>query len=268
MPVAFLAALLGTMPGEGTTGQPRTATSGGIQKHPVSERAAERGPPDTARATYGMVVAAEPLAAQAGVEILQQGGNAVDAAVAVAFALAVTHPEAGNLGGGGFMLIRMADGSAVMVDYRETAPAAARWDMYLNAQGHLLPGSSTTGWRSAGVPGTVAGLELALRTRGTLSLKQVLAPAIRLAQQGFPVSEQLADSLRQAAHRLSRDPESRRLFLRNGRYYQPGELLVQKDLARTLKKIAQKGAREFYEGSLAQHFVREAKKKRRALYPR
>ncbi|MFQ5662396.1 MAG: gamma-glutamyltransferase [Terriglobia bacterium] len=241
--MVLLAALLGATTRGGAT--PLSATT---------------GQPDTARATQAMVVAAEPSAAQAGLEILRQGGNAVDAAVAVAFALAVTHPAAGNLGGGGFMLIRMGDGSAAMVDYRETAPAAARADMYLDAEGNLAPGATTEGWRAAGVPGTVAGMELALRSYGTMSLNQVLAPAIRLAEKGFPVSQRLAASLRKAADRLRRNPESRRLFLRNGRYYQAGDCLVQKDLARTLKRIAKKGARDFYQGSLARRFVRESKK--------
>lgn len=222
--------------------------------------AAEVAQPDTARGTSGMVAAAEPFAAEAGLEILRQGGNAVDAAVAVAFALAVTHPTAGNIGGGGFMLIRLADGTAVMVDYRETAPAAATWDMFLDEQGKLIPGSSTKGWRSAAVPGTVAGLELALKTHGTMSLKQVMAPAIRLAEEGFPVSERLAESLRQRAAPLSHDAESRRIFLREHDYYQPGELFVQKELARTLKKIAKKGAKEFYQGSLARRLAAESKR--------
>jgi gamma-glutamyltranspeptidase/glutathione hydrolase len=215
--------------------------------------------PETARGAKGMVVAIEPFAAEAGLEILRQGGNAIDAAVAVGFALAVTHPEAGNLGGGGFMLIRQAEGTAAMVDFRETAPAAARWDMFLDAQGNLVPDSSTRGWRSACVPGTVAGLELALRTYGTLPLAKVTVPAIRLAEKGFPVSERLARSLREAAPLLSHDPESRRIFLRNGHYYEAGELLVQKDLARTLKRIARKGAQEFYQGSLAGRLVQESK---------
>ena len=218
------------------------------------------GTPDVARGTKGMVVAAEPFAAEAGIEILRQGGNAVDAAVAVAFALAVTHPSAGNLGGGGFMLIRRADGRAVLVDYRETAPAAARPDMYLDDKGELIPKRSTEGWQAAGVPGTVAGLELALRVHGTMSLHQVLEPAIRLADKGFPVSERLARSLQRNADRLGRDPESRKIFLRHGRPYRPGEVLKQKDLARTLKRIAASGAREFYEGWLARRFVKESKK--------
>jgi gamma-glutamyltranspeptidase/glutathione hydrolase len=222
--------------------------------------AAGPGQPDTARGAKGMVAAEEPFAAEAGLEILRQGGNAVDAAVAVAFALAATHPAAGNLGGGGFMLIRMADGTAVMVDFRETAPAAATWDMFLDDEGKLIPGSSTQGWRSAAVPGSVAGLALALETHGTMSLPQVMGPAIRLAEKGFPVSERLAQSLRDAVTKLSHDPESRRLFVRNARYYQPGERMVQKDLARTLKKIADKGPQEFYKGSIARRLVLESER--------
>lgn len=232
-----------------------SATGAAAQTVPVTAA----GQPDTARGMQGMVAADEPFAAEAGLEILRQGGNAVDAAVAVAFALAVTHPEAGNLGGGGFLLLRMADGTSVMVDFREMAPGAARWDMFLDAEGKLIPKSSTTGWRSAGVPGSVAGLELALRTHGTMSLAQVLEPAIRLAKKGFPVSEQLAEAFREEAPRLSHDAESRRIFLRNGRSFKPGDRLVQKDLARTLQQIARKGATEFYRGALAHRLARESK---------
>ncbi|MDA2912597.1 gamma-glutamyltransferase [Acidobacteriia bacterium AH_259_A11_L15] len=216
--------------------------------------------PETARAQQGMVVADELFAAEAGIEILRQGGNAVDAAVAVAFALAVTHPAAGNLGGGGFMLIRLADGRAVMIDYRETAPAAARWDMFLDQEGNLVPERSTQGWLAAGVPGTLAGLDLALREYGTMTLNQVLEPAIRLADDGFPVSDRLARSLQENAETLRRDPESESIFLHDGLFYEPGELLKQKHLARTLRRIAQKGAREFYQGSITREFVEASKK--------
>ena len=216
--------------------------------------------PDTATGSDGMVVAAEPFAAEAGLEILKQGGNAVDAAVAVGFALAVTYPQAGNLGGGGFMLIRMADGRAALVDYREAAPGAAHRDMYLDAEGNLIPQASTVGWRAAGVPGAVAGLTLALEKFGTLPLKKVMAPAIRLAEKGFPVSKRLAHELRDAAPLLSQFPESRRIFLRNGRYYEPGETFRQKDLARTLKKIAKRGARAFYQGAIGKRFARAMKR--------
>ena len=214
-----------------------------------------------------MVVADEPFAAQAGLEILRQGGNAVDAAVAVAFALAVTDPPAGNLGGGGFMLIRLADGTAVVIDYRETAPGAARWDMFLDRSRHLIPDASTQGWGSAGVPGTVAGMDLALRTHGTLSLAQVLAPAIRLAEEGFPVSKPLAELLREETGRLSRDRETRRILLRGGRLYQAGDTLKQKDLARTLKRLAEKGARDFYQGKIAKEFL-EASRAAGGLFTR
>jgi gamma-glutamyltranspeptidase/glutathione hydrolase len=221
---------------------------------------AATGQPTTARGTRGMVVAAEPFAAEAGLEIIRKGGNAVDAAVAVGFALAVTHPIAGNIGGGGFMLIYLADGTAVMVDYREVAPAAATWDMYLDENGKLIPGSSTEGWKAAGVPGSVAGMALALEKYGTMSLHEVMAPAIRLASKGFPVSERLARQLQNHRAPLSHFDDSRRIFLREHKYYQPGEVLVQKELARTLEKIAEKGPREFYQGSLAHRLVQESKR--------
>lgn len=226
----------------------------------VVPMAAEESKPSVARAAGGMVVADESHAAEAGVEILRRGGNAVDAAVAVGFALAVTHPVAGNLGGGGFMLVRMADRSSLLVDYREMAPLAARWDMYLDAEGTPVAERSREGWVAAGVPGTVAGLELALRAYGTLSLAEVLEPAIRLAEKGFPVSERLARELRAEAPRLERFRESRKIFLRKGRLYRPGEIFRQKNLARTLKKIARSGAREFYEGSIAKRLAKEMRR--------
>ena len=220
--------------------------------------ARQPGYQETAHGNKGMIAAVEPFAAEAGLEIFRQGGNAVDAAVAVAFALAVTHPQAGNLGGGGFMLIHLADGTDVMVDFRETAPGAATADMYLGPDGKLAKGASTHGWRSAGVPGSVAGLTLALEKYGTLPLETVMAPAVRLARKGFPVSTRLAQQLRENAPRLSRNAESRRIFLREGKYYEPGEKLVQKDLARTLRRIAKKGPSEFYDGAVAADFVRES----------
>lgn len=216
--------------------------------------------PDTAVGSKGMVVAVEPFAAEAGVEILKKGGNAVDAAVAVAFALAVTHPGAGNIGGGGFMLIRLHNGTSVMIDYREMAPAAATWNMYLDTEEKLIPDASTLGWKAAGVPGTVAGMELALTKYGTMTFKEVMEPAIRLAGKGFPLSESLAQEFQSGASRLSQFPESRHIFLRNGRFYQPGELFRQKNLAKTLKKIAKHGAREFYRGSIAKRLAREMKR--------
>jgi len=215
--------------------------------------------PSVARAQGGMVVADERHAVEAGIEILRRGGNAVDVGVAVAFALAVTHPGAGNIGGGGFLLVRMANGGTFFIDYREMAPLAARRDMYLDAQGNFVPERSTLGWLAAGVPGTVAGMELALRALGTLSLPEVMEPAIRLAEKGFPVSERLAEDFRRAAKRLERFPESRKIFLRKGRFYTPGEIFKQKNLAKTLKKIARRGAQEFYEGSIARRLAKESR---------
>ena len=202
-------------------------------------------------ARQGMVVASEPLAAEAGLEILRAGGNAVDAAVAVGFALAVTHPEAGNIGGGGFMLVRLAGGEAVVVDYREEAPAAAARDMFLDARGELIPEATTIGARAAGVPGTVAGLALAHRKYGKLPWARVLRPAIRLAEQGFPVSYGLSESLREHRNLLSLYAETRRIFLHDGRLYEPGELFRQPDLARTLRQIAVGGPKAFYRGRIA-----------------
>lgn len=198
-----------------------------------------------------MVVASEPLASEAGLEILRAGGNAVDAAVAIGFALAVTHPEAGNIGGGGFMLVRLAGGEAVVVDYREQAPAAASRGMYLDAQGELIPEASTVGPLAVAVPGTVAGLALAHRKYGKLKWTQVVQPAIRLAEGGFPVSYALSESLREAREHLSKFPESRRIFLRNGRFYEPDDIFRQPDLARTLRLIARRGPRALYRGRIA-----------------
>lgn len=204
------------------------------------------------RAASGMVVSTEPRATEAGVEILRNGGNAVDAAVAVGFALAVTHPAAGNLGGGGFMMIRLAEtGQVVAIDYREMAPAAARENMYQNEAGEVLPEASTVGYRASGVPGTVAGLALALERFGSLPLHKVMAPAIRMASEGVELSYFESESLRASAKLLNRFPESRRIYLRDGKYFQPGERFVQTDLAKSLELIAQNGPGEFYRGRIA-----------------
>jgi gamma-glutamyltranspeptidase/glutathione hydrolase len=207
-----------------------------------------------------MVVSDEALASEAGVEILRQGGNAVDAAVAVSFALAVVHPQAGNIGGGGFMLIRMADGRAEVVDYRETGPAGAQPDMYLDTQGRLIEDSSTVGHRAVAVPGSVAGLELAHRRWGKLKWAQVLAPAARLAEEGYRVSHSAAASLRDAGELLARYPESKRIFLREDRPYQEGESFRQPELARTLRRIARRGAKDFYHGETAKLIVAEMRR--------
>ena len=208
-------------------------------------------------APHAIVTSVHELASQAGVEMLHAGGNAVDAAVATGFALAVVYPQAGNLGGGGFMLFRSADGKTHFVDFREKAPAAASENMYLDAQGNVLPESSTqsslVGYRAVGVPGTVAGLAYAEKQYGKLSLERVIAPAIKLARDGFPLAYEDTQDLKEDAH-LAKFPESKRIFLRNGNYYQPGELLKQPELARTLERIA-KNPDDFYHGALARELA-------------
>jgi gamma-glutamyltranspeptidase/glutathione hydrolase len=176
-------------------------------------------------AQHAIVVSVHELASQAGVEIMQAGGNAVDAAVATGFALAVVHPAAGNLGGGGFMLIRMADGKAHFLDYREKAPAAAKPDMYLDAQGNVIEGASEIGYKSIGVPGSVAGMVYAENKYGKLTLRQVMAPAIKLAREGYALTWGEARDF-QADSDLAKFPESRRVFQRDGNYYQPGDIFA------------------------------------------
>ncbi|MBI3404689.1 MAG: gamma-glutamyltransferase [Acidobacteria bacterium] len=212
---------------------------------------------EAVRAPKAMVVSDEELASQAGLEILKKGGNAIDAAVAVAFALAVVEPAAGNIGGGGFMLVRLSDGRTSFLDYREVAPADASRNMYVRADGTLDSDMATTGYRSVGVPGTVAGLETALRTYGKLKLAMVMAPAIRLAEEGFPVSEKLAKGLRATHVRLQRFSRSHRIFLKDGSFYAPGETLRQPELAETLRRIARGGAAEFYRGQTARDLAAE-----------
>lgn len=204
-------------------------------------------------AQHGMVVSIHELASRSGVEIMQAGGNAVDAAVATGFALAVVHPPAGNLGGGGFMLIRMADGKTHFLDYREKAPAAATANMYLDAKGNVIPGSTEFGYKAIGVPGSVAGMVYAEQKYGKLGLKRVMAPAIRLARDGFALTWSEAHDF-QYDHHLSDFPESRRVFQRDGNYYQPGETFRQPDLARTLERIAARPD-DFYHGALAQELA-------------
>jgi gamma-glutamyltranspeptidase / glutathione hydrolase len=184
---------------------------------------------------------------------MQAGGNAVDAAVATGFALAVVHSGAGNLGGGGFMLIRMADGKVHFLDYREMAPAAAKPDMYLDAQGNVTPGASQIGYKSIGVPGSVAGMVYAEQKFGKLTLAQVMAPAIRLAREGYALSWGEARDLQDDGY-LGKFAESRRIFQRDGNNYQPGEIFRQPDLARTLDRIAAKPA-DFYHGALARELA-------------
>ena len=211
-------------------------------------------------AEHGMVVSAHRLASQAGVDVLRRGGNAVDAAVATAYALAVTFPEAGNLGGGGFMLIRMADGRQAFIDFRETAPAAATRTMYLDAAGKPVPRLSTRGHLSAGVPGTVAGLELARAKFGTRARAELVAPAIDLAARGFVLDEGDAGFLAEGAEDFRKDAPASAAYLRNGQPYAAGERLVQKDLARMLRIVAKDGARGFYRGEPARLIVAGSRK--------
>jgi gamma-glutamyltranspeptidase/glutathione hydrolase len=210
-------------------------------------------------ARKGMVVAQEPLAADVGVAVLKSGGNAVDAAVAVGFALAVTHPFAGNLGGGGFMLIRMADGRKTFIDFREKAPRKATRNMYLDANGNLTH-DSLIGWRAAGVPGSVRGFELARKKYGSKSWFDLLQPAIALASSGFPVSYSQMLSFRHYADSFSQFPDSKRIFLKGGSFYDWNEIFQQPELARTLERIAGGGAAEFYEGETAHILAREMEK--------
>jgi gamma-glutamyltranspeptidase / glutathione hydrolase len=210
-------------------------------------------------ARKGMVVAQEPLAADVGVAVLKSGGNAVDAAVAVGFALAVTHPYAGNIGGGGFMLIRMADGRTTFIDFREKAPRKATHDMYLDANGNVTP-DSLLGWRAVAVPGTVRGFDLALKKYGHKSWSELLQPAIRLASSGFPISYQQMRSFKANADPLSQFPDSKRVFLKDGSFYDWNENFQQPELARTLERIARHGAKDFYEGETAHILAREMEK--------
>lgn len=212
-------------------------------------RGASREP---VRARHGMVGSADEHASRAGLRVLQQGGNAVDAAVAVGFALAVTHPAAGNLGGGGFMVIRLADGLETTIDYRETAPAGAQRDMFLDPAGEPVADRSRVGPLSSGVPGSVAGMALAQKRYGRLPLADVMAPAIALARDGFEVSWALADSLGSAQSLLATYPASARAFQRADKTMPgPGDRLVQRDLATTLTLIADQGPDAFYKGAIA-----------------
>jgi gamma-glutamyltranspeptidase/glutathione hydrolase len=212
-------------------------------------RSASRPP---VRGKHGMVSSVSEIASQVGVEILKRGGNAVDAAVAVGLALAVVWPSAGNLGGGGFMVIRLADGKATAIDYREMGPGAAHRNVYLDEQGNYIKESSTYGHKAAGVPGTVAGLAYALEKYGTMKWAAVAEPARKLAADGFPVWYQLERSLKGASEHLSRYPETKRIFLRNDRPYLTGEIFKQPELAAVFERMIKKGPREFYQGKTAQ----------------
>jgi gamma-glutamyltranspeptidase/glutathione hydrolase len=220
---------------------------------------AQRQPVEAKR---GMVASASTIASEVGVEILRKGGNAVDAAVATGLALAVTYPRAGNLGGGGFLLLRLADGRTTAIDFREQAPGGATRDMYLDADGNVAAGRSTVGHLASGVPGTVAGFALALEKYGSgkISWADVVAPAQRLAANGFTVSPALARDLRASEKLLGPFADSKRIFLRDGRFYEAGESFVQADLARTLDRLRTDGPRAFYEGETARLIAAEMAK--------
>ena len=225
---------------------------------PMRQHAASREP---ARAKHGIVASTSEIASRVGVEIMQRGGNAIDAAVAVGLALAVTWPPAGNIGGGGFMMIRRANGNTEIVDYRERAPLAASRDMYLDKKGDVIKGASTVGYKAAGVPGTVAGLSLALQRHGKLKWSDVIEPARRLAAEGFPMSYHLARNLQgtETKKLLAQFPDSNRIFLRYGKFYEEGERIVQPELAATLARLKEKGPREFYEGKTAKMIAEDMK---------
>ncbi|HUK19266.1 MAG TPA: gamma-glutamyltransferase [Bryobacteraceae bacterium] len=210
------------------------------------------------RARHGMVVTRETHATEVGLNVLKAGGNAVDAAVAVGFALAVTHSFAGNIGGGGFMLVRMADGRTAFIDFRERAPETASHDMYLDAAGKATE-DSTLGYRASGVPGTVRGMEYAAKKFGSKPWAELVRPAVELAAKGFPLSYAQAASLRNSARGLSQFAESSRIFLRDGKYYEAGEIFVQPELGRTLERIERLGAADFYEGETARLLAQDMK---------
>ena len=206
------------------------------------------------RAKSGMVASVHEIASQVGVDVMKRGGNAVDAAVAVAFALAVVHPEAGNIGGGGYMLVRMADGRATAIDYKETAPAAASPTMYAKES------ESRVGYKASAVPGTVAGMELAHKKFGKLPWAQVLEPARRLAAKGFPASQRVEIILALQVPVMKQFPESAKIFLHGGDTpLKQGELVVQSDLAATIARIQKSGARDFYEGRTAELIAADMK---------
>ena len=206
-------------------------------------------------AEHGMVVSAQHLATQVGVDVLKKGGNAIDAAVAVGYALAVVYPAAGNLGGGGFMTLQLADGRKTFLDFREKAPLAATANMYLDASGNVVKGLSTNGYLAVGVPGSVAGFEAARAKYGTMGRAALLAPAIALAEKGFALDQGDVDMLRTATADFKKDVPSAAIFLNKGEPFAPGQKLVQKDLAKTLRQVSQHGTDGFYKGPVGRALV-------------
>lgn len=212
-------------------------------------------------AENGMVVSAQHLASRVGVDVLKRGGNAVDAAVAVGYALAVVYPAAGNLGGGGFMTVQLADGRKTFLDFREKSPLAASANMYLDKDGNVIKGLSTQGHLAVGVPGSVAGLEYAREKYGTIQRQVLLAPAIALADKGFALDQGDIDMFRTATADFRKDPASAAIFLKKGDApYEVGDKLVQKDLARTLTAIAKKGPAGFYQGAVGAALVQSSRR--------
>lgn len=216
-------------------------------------------------AQHGMVVSSQHLASQVGNDILQKGGNAIDAAVAVGYAQAVVNACCGNIGGGGFMTIHLADGTNTFINFRETAPASASKNMYLDKDGNLVKDASLYGYLASGVPGTVKGLDAALEKYGTLSRQEVMAPAIKLAREGYILTRADTDVLETTTERFKQDPGSAKIFLKpDGTPWQPGDRLIQTDLANTLELIANQGADAFYQGDIPKK-VEEASKKHNGL---
>ena len=215
------------------------------------------------RAKHAIVASQHELASKIGAEVMKKGGNAVDAAVATALALAVVYPEAGNLGGGGFMLMRFKDGKTAAIDYREMAPQGANRNIYLDAEGKLIKGegSSTIGYRAAGVPGTTAGLEMAYKKYGSGKIKwsELVEPARKLAQDGYVLSYRLAKLFRAYSKNLEQYEDSKRIFLNGGKFYDEGDVFKQPDLAATLGRIEKNGAKGFYEGETAQFIAADMK---------
>ncbi|MGH9806222.1 MAG: gamma-glutamyltransferase [Terriglobia bacterium] len=210
-------------------------------------------------AEKGMVVTAQHLATKVGVDILKRGGSAIDAAVAVGYALAVVYPAAGNLGGGGFMTITFADGRKTFLDFREKAPRAASRDMFLDKDGNVIKGLSATGWLAVGVPGTVSGLEYARKKYGTMTRAALTRPAIKLAEDGFALEQGDADMLASAAEDLRRFPATAKIFLDKGQSFVAGQRLVQPDLAETLRLIRKQGVDGFYRGKTAAAIVKTSR---------